>query len=174
MAEASGKTSSRKFVTDVELKALRPGQTATDSPPGRGSGSILFECRTSGAVEAYYRRRGEGGQKVKIGVFKKTPKSQVSPLLKFASKLSVSPRLPQSMATSRPIKPSVLLRRRLGRLSANASCTSSNVSLKSRLQKAPFLSCSGITSKIVGARVYQPSSSMSLSACYVTTWRARK
>ncbi|MDM9653832.1 integrase [Pseudomonas wenzhouensis] len=75
MAEASGKTSSRKFVTDVELKALRPGQTATDSLPGRGSGSILFECRTSGAVEAYYRRRGEGGQKVKIGVFKKTPKS---------------------------------------------------------------------------------------------------
>lgn len=60
MANASGKTSSRKFVTDVELKALRPGQTATDSLPGRGSGSILFECRTSGAVEAYYRRRGEG------------------------------------------------------------------------------------------------------------------
>ena len=64
MAEASGKTSSRKFVTDVELKALRPGQTATDSLPGRGSGSILFECRTSGAVEAYYRRRGEGGLRI--------------------------------------------------------------------------------------------------------------
>lgn len=62
-------------MTDVELKALRPRQTATDSLPGRGSGSILFECRTSGAIEAYYRRRGKGGQKVKVGVFKKTPKS---------------------------------------------------------------------------------------------------
>lgn len=76
MAEASGKASSRKFLTDVELKALRPGQTATDSLPGRGSGSILFECRASGAVEAYYRRRDKGGdQKIKLGVFKKTPKS---------------------------------------------------------------------------------------------------
>lgn len=75
MAEASGKASSRKFLTDVELKALKPGQTATDSLPGRGSGSILFECRASGAIEAYYRRRGEGGQKIKVGVFKKTPKS---------------------------------------------------------------------------------------------------
>ena len=76
MAEASGKASSRKFLTDVELKALKPGQTATDSLPGRGSGSILFDCRASGAVEAYYRRRDEGGQqKIKLGVFKKTPKS---------------------------------------------------------------------------------------------------
>ena len=74
MANASGKTSSRKFVTDVELKALKPGQTATDSLPGRGSGSILFECRASGAIEAYYRRR-DGGGKIKLGVFKKTPKS---------------------------------------------------------------------------------------------------
>lgn len=76
MAESSGKASSRKFLTDVELKALKPGQTATDSLPGRGSGSILFDCRASGAVEAYYRRRDEGGQqKIKLGVFKKTPKS---------------------------------------------------------------------------------------------------
>jgi len=76
MAEALGKASSRKFLTDVELKALRPGQTATDSLPGRGSGSIFFECRASGAVEAYYRRRDEGGQqKIKLGIFKKTPKS---------------------------------------------------------------------------------------------------
>lgn len=75
MAEASGKASSRKFLTDVELKALKPGQTATDSLPGRGSGSILFECRASGAVEGYYRRRDGGGQKIKLGVFKKTPKS---------------------------------------------------------------------------------------------------
>ncbi len=76
MAETSGKASSRKFLTDVELKALKPGQTATDSLPGRGSGSILFDCRASGAVEAYYRRRDEGGQqKIKLGVFKKTPKS---------------------------------------------------------------------------------------------------
>ncbi|HCL4016237.1 site-specific integrase [Pseudomonas aeruginosa] len=74
MANASGKTSSRKFVTDVELKSLKPGQTATDSLPGRGSGSILFECRASGAIEAYYRRR-DGGGKIKLGVFKKTPKS---------------------------------------------------------------------------------------------------
>ncbi|WPC04722.1 integrase [Pseudomonas benzenivorans] len=35
----------------------------------------MFECRASGVIEAYYRRRGEGGQKVKVGVFKKTPKS---------------------------------------------------------------------------------------------------
>lgn len=75
MAEASGKASSRKFLTDVELKALRPGKTATDSLPGRGSGSILFECRASGAIEAYYRRRDQGGQKIKLGIFKKTPKS---------------------------------------------------------------------------------------------------
>ncbi|MBB6342602.1 integrase [Pseudomonas fluvialis] len=62
-------------MTDVELKALRPRQTATDSLPGRGSGSILFECRASGVIEAYYRRRGKDGQKVKVGVFKKAPKS---------------------------------------------------------------------------------------------------
>ncbi|MFP5422989.1 MAG: site-specific integrase [Gammaproteobacteria bacterium] len=36
----------------------------------------MFDCRASGAVEAYYRRRDEGGQqKIKLGVFKKTPKS---------------------------------------------------------------------------------------------------
>lgn len=75
MAVESGKTSSRKYLTDVALKALKPGQTATDSLPGRGSGSILFTCRDSGAVEAYYRRRDGGGQKIKLGVFKKTPKS---------------------------------------------------------------------------------------------------
>lgn len=76
MAAALSKTSGRKFLTDVELRALRPGQTATDSLPGRGSGSILFACRDSGAVEAYYRRRDKGReQKIKLGVFKKTPKS---------------------------------------------------------------------------------------------------
>jgi len=76
MTTVSGKVSGRKFLTDVELRALRSGQTATDSLPGRGSGAILFTCRESGAIEAYYRRRDRGQQqKIKLGTFKKTPKS---------------------------------------------------------------------------------------------------
>ncbi|WP_248747856.1 integrase [Pseudomonas sp. MWU12-2037] len=64
------KDSKRKFVTDAELRALSPGETATESLPGRGTGSIYFECRASGAVEAYYRQRLQGkAQKIKMGIY---------------------------------------------------------------------------------------------------------
>jgi integrase len=94
MAVESSKTSSRKYLTDVALKALKPGQTATDSLPGRGSGSILFTCRASGTVEAYYRRRDDGGQpKIKIGVFKKTPKSPGFTLAELREQAAVFSRI---------------------------------------------------------------------------------
>ena len=76
MAGTTSKTAARKHLTDIALKALKPGETATDPLPGRSSGALLFKCRASGAVEAYYRRRDNGlDQLIKLGVFKKTPKS---------------------------------------------------------------------------------------------------
>lgn len=49
------------------------GETATESLPGRGSGSLYFERRASGAVEGYYRRRSEGkAQKLKLGIYRVT------------------------------------------------------------------------------------------------------
>lgn len=76
MAVTTSKTAARKHLTDIALKALKPGQTATDPLPGRSSGALLFKCRASGAVEAYYRRRDNGlDQLIKLGVYKKTPKN---------------------------------------------------------------------------------------------------
>jgi integrase len=76
MADSTSKTVTRKHLTDIGLRALKAGETATDPLPGRSSGALLFKCRTSGAVEAYYRRRDNGrDQLIKLGVFKKTPKS---------------------------------------------------------------------------------------------------
>ena len=76
MAGLSIKTATRKHLTDIALKALKPGKAATDPLPGRSSGSLLFKCRASGAVEAYYRSRDNGlDQLIKLGVYKKTPKS---------------------------------------------------------------------------------------------------
>ena len=76
MAGATNKTAARKHLTDIALKALKPGETATDPLPDRSSGALLFKCRASGAVEAYYRRRDNGrDQLIKLGVFKKTSKS---------------------------------------------------------------------------------------------------
>ena len=49
------------------------GETATESLPGRGSGSLYFERRASGAVEGYYRRRADGkAQKIKLGIYRAT------------------------------------------------------------------------------------------------------
>ena len=76
MAGTTSKTAARKHLTDIAIKALRPGKSATDPLPGRSSGSLLFKCRASGAVEAYYRSRDHGlDQLIKLGVYKKTPKS---------------------------------------------------------------------------------------------------
>ena len=76
MAGTTSKTAARKHLTDIALKALKPGEAATDPLPGRSSGALLFKCRASGAVEAYYRRRDNGlDQLIKLGVYKKTPKS---------------------------------------------------------------------------------------------------
>lgn len=60
-----------KMITDATLKALKPGATATDSLPGRGAGSIYFECRPSGVVAASYRYMHDGKRcKVSIGNYK--------------------------------------------------------------------------------------------------------
>ncbi len=76
MKDVAVKAAARKHLTDIGLKALKAGETATDPLPGRSSGAILFKCRASGVVEAYYRRRDSGkDQLIKLGVFKKTPKS---------------------------------------------------------------------------------------------------
>lgn len=77
MTENLPKASSRRrLLTDAELKAMSAGETATESLPGRGSGSIYFERRASGAIEAYYRRRDGGkAQKSKLGVYRLTHRS---------------------------------------------------------------------------------------------------
>jgi integrase len=60
-----------KMTTDATLRALKPGATATDSLPGRGAGSIYFECRPSGVVAASYRYMHDGKRsKVSIGNYK--------------------------------------------------------------------------------------------------------
>jgi integrase len=60
-----------KMTTDATLRALKPGATATDSLPGRGAGSIYFECRPSGVVAASYRYMRDGKRcKVSIGNYK--------------------------------------------------------------------------------------------------------
>lgn len=60
-----------KIVADATLKALKPGQTATDSLPGRGNGSIYFDCKSSGVVAAFYRyMHGGKRHKVAIGQYK--------------------------------------------------------------------------------------------------------
>lgn len=76
MTGAAVKATARKHLTDIGLKALKPGEKVTDPLPGRGSGSILFKCRDSGVIEGYYRRRGSGDdQLIKLGIFKKAPKN---------------------------------------------------------------------------------------------------
>lgn len=65
----SGNTS--KIIADATLKALKPGQTATDSLPGRGNGSIYFDCKPSGAIAAFYRYVLDGKRhKVALGHYK--------------------------------------------------------------------------------------------------------
>jgi integrase len=60
-----------KRTTDATLRALKPGATATDSLPGRGAGSIYFECRPSGVVAASYRYMHDGKRcKVSLGNYK--------------------------------------------------------------------------------------------------------
>lgn len=72
-AQKVARSSKRRLLTDAELKALKPGDTATESIPGRGTGSIYFERRLSGVLEAYYRRRDAGkSQKIKIGAYRAT------------------------------------------------------------------------------------------------------
>lgn len=76
MADSSAKTATRKHLTDIGLRALKAGETATEPLAGRGTGALLFKCRDSGVVEVYYRRRDNGrDQLIKLGIFKKTPKS---------------------------------------------------------------------------------------------------
>ncbi|AJE23153.1 tyrosine-type recombinase/integrase [Azotobacter chroococcum] len=54
-----------KMVTDARLRALKPGETASDSVPGRGNGAILFERKPSGVVTATYRYM-HGGKRHKL------------------------------------------------------------------------------------------------------------
>ena len=67
----AGAKNSSTMTTDAALKALKSGETATDSLPGRGAGSIYFECRPSGVVAASYRYMQDGKRcKLVIGNFK--------------------------------------------------------------------------------------------------------
>ena len=64
-------SNSAKLVTDARLRALKPGETATDSVPGRGNGAVLFERLQSGVVTAVYRYMCDGRRlKYPIGNFK--------------------------------------------------------------------------------------------------------
>lgn len=72
-APKAEKSAKRRLLTDAELRALGPGETATESLPGRGTGSIYFERRASGVLEGYYRRRDAGkAQKLKLGAYRTT------------------------------------------------------------------------------------------------------
>lgn len=69
----AGAKNTGKMATDAALKALKPGETATDSLPGRGAGSIYFECRPSGVVAGTYRYMRDGKRcKLAIGNFKRS------------------------------------------------------------------------------------------------------
>ena len=60
-----------KMVTDPRLRALKAGESATDSVPGRGNGAVLFECKPSGVVVVAYRYMHDGKRvKVPMGHYK--------------------------------------------------------------------------------------------------------
>src|SRR5690606_30048756 len=64
-----------KRITDFQVRNLR-GKIAepADKDQKRGFGTLLFERRPSGIVEAYYRQRVDGREeKLKIGVYKADP-----------------------------------------------------------------------------------------------------
>jgi len=58
-------TNTAKIISDARLRALKPGETATDSIPGRGNGAILFERKQSGTVTAVFRYM-HGGKRRKL------------------------------------------------------------------------------------------------------------
>lgn len=64
-----------KRITDFQVRNLK-GKIAepADKDQKRGFGTLLFERRPSGIVEAYYRQRVDGREeKLKIGVYKADP-----------------------------------------------------------------------------------------------------
>lgn len=64
-----------RMVRPEELKALRTGDTITDSVPGRGKGAVLFERNPSGTISASYRYSLDGKRKkISIGSYKERPK----------------------------------------------------------------------------------------------------
>lgn len=67
----SSAANTAKMVTDARLRALKSGETLSDSIPGRGNGSILFERKPSGVVTASYRyMHEEKRHKLLIGNYK--------------------------------------------------------------------------------------------------------
>ncbi|WP_374380951.1 site-specific integrase [Pseudomonas fluvialis] len=74
---ATTKTKEDKRITDLQVRNLKGKLSEpADKDQKRGFGTLLFERRSSGIVEAYYRQRVDGGEeKLKIGVYKASPRA---------------------------------------------------------------------------------------------------
>lgn len=74
---ATTKTKEDKRITDLQVRNLKGKLSEpADKDQKRGFGTLLFERRPSGIVEAYYRQRVDGGEeKLKIGVYKASPRA---------------------------------------------------------------------------------------------------
>ncbi len=74
---ATTKTKDDKRITDLQVRNLK-GKISepADKDQKRGFGTLLFERRPSGIVEAYYRQRVSGADvTLKLGVYKANPRA---------------------------------------------------------------------------------------------------
>lgn len=74
---AVSKTKDDKRITDLQVRNLKGKLSEpADKDQKRGFGTLQFERRASGIVEAYYRQRVEGADvALKIGVYKANPRA---------------------------------------------------------------------------------------------------
>ena len=74
---ATTKTKDDKRITDLQVRNLK-GKISepADKDQKRGFGTLLFERRPSGIVEAYYRQRVDGKDvTLKLGTYKSNPRA---------------------------------------------------------------------------------------------------
>lgn len=85
---AGTKNKNDKRVTDMQVRNLK-GKISepADKDQKRGFGTLLFERRPSGIVEAYYRQRLDGAEiRLKLGVYKKDARSAGSTVAELRTK----------------------------------------------------------------------------------------